>query len=111
MATKEEVFDRAVDLVAGGDLEGAVEAYREAIGLDPDYVDAWEALALAYNQLQHHDRAIEAGKRLCELAPDDVLAHTTLSRIYQAAGLVPEAEAESAKARMLDWKRQLKGES
>ncbi len=110
MATKEELFDQAVDLVADGRLEEAVKAYREAIGLDPDYADAWQALALAYNELHQYDGAIEAGKRLCELTPDDVLAHTTLSRIYQAAGMVPEAEAEGAKARMLDWKRQLKGE-
>ena len=41
-------------------------------------------------------------------APDDVLAHTTLSRIYQAAGMIAEAEAEGGKARILDWKRQLK---
>jgi hypothetical protein len=51
---------------------------------------------------------LEAAKRLCELTPDDVLAHTTLSRIYQAAGMVPEAEAAGAQARILDWKRQLK---
>ena len=27
---------------------------------------------------------------------------------YQRKGMIPEAEAEGAKARMLDWKRQLK---
>jgi len=108
MPTKEELFDRAVDHVADGELDKAVEAYREAIAIDPEYADAWQALALAYNDLNQHERAIEAAKRLCELTPDDVLAHTTLSRIYQAAGMVPEAEAEGAKARMLDWKRQLK---
>jgi len=49
----------------------------------------------------------KAAKRLVELSPDDTLAHTTLSRFYQAAGRIPEAEAEGAKARILDWKRQL----
>jgi tetratricopeptide (TPR) repeat protein len=58
--------------------------------------------------LGRHARAIEAGKKLCELTPDDVLAHTTLSRLYQAAGLIAEAEAEGGKARILDWKQQLK---
>ena len=108
MPTKEDLFDRAVDLVADGNLEEAVKVYREALALDPGYADAWQALALAHNDLGQHDQAIEAARRLCELTPDDVLAHTTLSRIYQAAGRVPEAEAEGAKARMLDWKRQLK---
>ncbi len=108
MASKEDLFDRAVDLVADGDAEGAVVAYREAIALDPSFADAWQGLALALNDLGRHPEAIEAGKKLCELAPDDTLAYTTLSRIYQAAGMIAEAEAEGGKARILDWKRQLK---
>ena len=108
MASKEELYDRAVDLVAEGLSAQAVEVYREAIALDPDFADAWQGLALACQALARHEEAIAAAKRLCVLMPDDVLAHTTLSRIYQAADMVPEAEAAGAQARMLDWKRQLK---
>lgn len=109
MADKWELFDAAVDLVAAGDLEGAVAKYREAIALDDAFADGWQGLALALQDLGRFDEAIEAGQRLCELTPDDVLAHTTLSRIYQAAGKIAEAEAEGGKARILDWKRQLAG--
>jgi hypothetical protein len=42
-----------------------------------------------------------------ELTPDDTLAHTSLSMFYQRKGMIAEAEAEGAKARVLDWKRQL----
>ena len=108
MADKWDLFDRAVDLVAEEKLDDAVKTYEEAIALDPDFADAWQGLALALNELGRHEQAIEAGKKLCELTPDDVLAHTTLSRLYQAAGMIPEAEAEGGKARLLDWKRQLK---
>lgn len=108
MADKWDLFDRAVDLVAEERLDDAVKTYEEAIALDPDFADAWQGLALALNELGRHEQAIEAGKKLCELTPDDVLAHTTLSRLYQAAGKIAEAEAEGGKARILDWKRQLK---
>jgi len=108
MADKWDLFDRAVDLVAEEKLDDAVKTYQEAIALDADFADAWQGLALALNDLGRHQEAIEAGKKLCELTPDDVLAHTTLSRLYQAAGMIPEAEAEGGKARLLDWKRQLK---
>jgi tetratricopeptide (TPR) repeat protein len=107
MATTEELYDEAIDLFGDGKLDEAIAKYREALVIDPQYVDAWHGLAMAYNELGQHAEAIEAGKKLCELTPDDVLAHTSLSRFYQAAGMVPEAEAEGAKARMLDWKRQL----
>jgi tetratricopeptide (TPR) repeat protein len=107
MATKEELYDEGIDLFGDGKLDDAIAKYREALAVDPGYVDAWHGIAIAYNELGQHAEAIEAGKKLCELTPDDVLAHTSLSRFYQAAGMVPEAEAEGAKARMLDWKRQL----
>jgi tetratricopeptide (TPR) repeat protein len=105
--TKEELYDRAVDLIAEDQVEEAIAAYRAAIEIDDTFADAWQGLSLALNDLGRHTEAIEAAKRLTELTPDDVLAHTTLSRMYQAANMVPEAEAAGAKARMLDWKRQL----
>jgi tetratricopeptide (TPR) repeat protein len=108
MADKYDLYDQAVDLVAEGKMDEAIARYREAIALDAEFADGWQGLALALTQLDRHGEAIEAAKRLCELTPDDVLAHTTLSRIYQAAGMVPEAEAAGAQARVLDWKRQLK---
>src|SRR5262249_62240834 len=109
MPDKYELYDQAVDLVAEGKTEEAVVRYREAIALDATFADSWQGMALALNDLGRHAEAIDAAKRLCELTPDDVLAHTTLSRMYQAANMIPEAEAAGAKARVLGWKRQLEG--
>jgi tetratricopeptide (TPR) repeat protein len=108
MSSKDELYDRATDLFGDGKPEEAIAVYREALAIDPQFADAWHGLGMALSEVGRHDEAIEAGKRLCELSPDDTLAHTTLSRFYQAAGRIPEAEAEGAKARILDWKRQLR---
>src|SRR5438552_5152362 len=67
MASKEELYDRAIDLFADGKLDEAVETYRAAIALDPAYSDAWHGLAMAYSELKQHDKAVEAGRRLVEL--------------------------------------------
>ena len=81
--------------------------YKEALALDPAFADAIHGLAMAYADKGMFEEAIEYGRRLVELTPDDTLAHTSLSMFYQRRGMIQEAEAEGAKARMLDWKRQL----
>ncbi|MBX3024743.1 tetratricopeptide repeat protein [bacterium] len=108
MPTKEELFDRAVDAVADGDLETAVRVYREALAIDPDYADVLEGLSMALADLGRFDEAIAAAVRVAELQPDEILSYTNVSRIYQKVGDVPRAEEWAAKGRMLDWKQQLK---
>jgi tetratricopeptide (TPR) repeat protein len=107
MASKDELYDRAVDFVADGNLDEAITTYEQALVIDPGFTDAMHGIAMAYADKGDFERAIEWGKKLVELTPDDTLAHTSLSMFYQRAGMIPEAEAEGAKARVLDWKRQL----
>lgn len=108
MGSKEDHYEAGVDLFGEGKVDEAIAEYKDALAIDPDYVDALHGLAMAYASNEAHDEAIAVGQRICELTPDDVLAHTSLSMLYQKKGMIPEAEAEGAKARMLDWKRQLK---
>jgi len=104
----EEHYYAALDLMADGDLEKAVAAYQESLAADPTYTEAMHGLARVLQDLQRYDEAIEMAKRIAELDPDDVLAHTSLSVLYQKKGMIAEAEAEGAKARVLGWKQQLK---
>jgi superkiller protein 3 len=108
MASAEELYDRAVDCVADGDLEAAVTAYQHALDIDPHFADAWEGLSMALADLGRFDEAIRAAERVVELVPDELLSYTNISRIHQKAGDVPKAEEWAAKGRMLDWKQQLK---
>src|SRR2546429_3552417 len=101
MASKEELYDRAIDLFADGKLDEAVETYRAAIALDPAYSDAWHGLAMAYSELKQHDKAVEAGRRLRGLGPRDPPRPTRLSRFFPAAGMIAAAAARSAKAGMV----------
>jgi tetratricopeptide (TPR) repeat protein len=109
--SRQEAEDRyyvALDLMADGNLEEAVAAYRESLAIDPTFTEAMHGLARALQDLQRYDEAIETAQKITELDPDDVLAHTSLSVLYQKKGMIPEAEAEGAKARVLGWKQQLK---
>jgi tetratricopeptide (TPR) repeat protein len=108
MATVDELYDRAVDAIADGDLEAAVAAYREALEIDANFADGWEGLSMALTDLGRFDEAIAAAERVVEIMPDELLSYTNISRVYQKAGDVPKAEEWAAKGRMLDWKQQLK---
>jgi tetratricopeptide (TPR) repeat protein len=104
----EDHYYAALDLMGDGQLEKAVTAYEESISADPTFTEAMHGLARALQDLQRYDEAIAVSQRITELDPDDVLAHTSLSVLYQKKGMIPEAEAEGNKARILGWKQQLK---
>ncbi len=104
----EDHYYAALDLVLEGKHEQAVEEYRKSLAADPAFTDALHGLSRSLQDLNRLDEAIEVSKRISDLDPDDVLAHTSLSILYQKKGMIPEAEAEGNKARVLGWKQQLK---
>ena len=104
----EDHYYAALDRVAEGHHEQAVAEYKKSLAADPNFTDALHGLSRALQDLNRLDEAIEIAKRISEVDPDDVLAHTSLSILYQKKGMVPEAEAEANKARVLGWKQQLK---
>lgn len=107
-ADAEDHYYAALDLYADGNAEDAIARYREAIAADPTFADALHGLARVYQDLSRFDEAIEVARQIATVDPDDVLAHTSLSILYQKKGMIEEAEAESNKARILGWKQQLK---
>jgi tetratricopeptide (TPR) repeat protein len=104
----EDCYYSALDHYAEGRLRDAIADYEAAIAADPTFLDAMHGLARAYQDSEEFDKAIAVAHRITEQDSDDVLAHTSLSILYQRKGMVPEAEAEAAKARVLGWKQQLK---
>jgi Flp pilus assembly protein TadD len=107
-AAAEHHYYAALDLVAEGHHEQAVAEYEKSLTADSTFTEAMHGLARALQDLNRLDEAIAVANRIAELDPDDVLAHTSLSVLYQKKGMVPEAEAEGNKARILGWKQQLK---
>lgn len=103
----EDHYYAALDLFAEGKQEAAVAEYERCLQLDPAHAEALHGLARAYQDMDRFDDSITVSKRLVELDPDDILAHTSLSIAYQKKGMIPEAEAAANQARILGWKKQL----
>ena len=104
----EDHYYAALDLFAEGKQEAAAAEYERCLQLDPSHSEALHGLARAYQDMNRFDDSIAASKRLVELDPDDILAHTSLSIAYQKKGMIPEAEAAANQARILGWKKQIR---
>ncbi len=104
----EQKYHHALDLIASGDPTAAAATFREALALDPYLLDAMHGLIRALQDAGEYDQAVLAAQQLIDRNPDDPLAHTSLSILYQHKGMVPEAEAEALKAKLLGWKQELR---
>jgi Flp pilus assembly protein TadD len=104
----EEHYYAALDRISDGEQEKALAEYKKSLSVDPTFTEAMHGMARCLQDLNRLDEAITVALRIAELDPDDILAHTSLSVLYQKKGMVPEAEAEGNKARVLGWKQQLK---
>ena len=89
--TAEDHYYAALDLYAEGHHQEAIGEYEAAIVAYPSFLDAMHGLARVYQDTEQFDKAIAVANRIAELDPDDVLAHTSLSILYQCTRMVPEA--------------------
>ena len=97
----DDLFDDANGDLAVGHLEEAVEKYRRCVDLDPEFFDAWHALAMTLMKTGRLKEAIGAGLKATTLKPNDLLAWTALSQMYVQDGQIGEAEDAKGKARIL----------
>ena len=106
--TKEEIFEQAVEAFGDDKLDEAIDLYRKALEIDPNYQDVLHGLGMALHNHGKFDEAVAVAKRLIEIDNDDVLAHTSLSMFYQAQGKIEEAEKEGNVAKIMGWKHDLR---
>jgi len=95
---------RGNTLRAGGDIGGAIDAYRVAIGLAPDDVAAHNGLGIALRELGDLDRAVEAFRTAIRFAPASAAAHHNLANTLHAQDALAAAVAGYRDAIALDPK-------
>ncbi len=104
----ESLYYSALDALAEGRLEAAAEDFRAALAADPTFLDAQHGLIRALQDAGAYDEGLAAARALAAQAPDDVLAYTAMSILYQHKGMIPEAEEAATRAKLLGWKQQLR---
>jgi tetratricopeptide (TPR) repeat protein len=107
--TVDELLERALDCMVEGDPAGAAMAFEQALALDPRHSEARHGLVRALEDAGRADEALRLVEQMIAEDPEDVLAVTRLSMLYQHRGMIAEAEAAAARAKVLGWKQELRG--
>lgn len=108
MDETKSLYQEAISFFKQNDLERAGELLEKALKIDPKGEDFLEALGVIYGKDNKFQEAIVLMKKLVELNPDHVMAHSNLSQFYMRLGMIHEAEVEQAEARRLSWKAELR---
>ncbi len=104
----EQLYYDALDRLAEGDPAEAASGFRATLAADPGFLDARHGLIRALQDSRAYEEALGEAQALAAQAPEDVLALTAISILYQHLGRIPEAEAAGTRAKLLGWKQQLR---
>ncbi len=110
-ASADGCIDAALDAMAAGNAAAAVTLFEQALAATPDNAEAMHGLVRALEDSGRVDEALLLAHKLTLRDPEDVLALTRLSMIYQHQGRIEEAEAAAMRAKLLGWKLELRAGS
>lgn len=99
------LLEEALGIFAESDESQAVPLLEAAISKDPMLADAYESLGVILSRLGRHDEAISVMLRLTEVAPEEPMAHTNLSRFFMLQGDKDTAEKHMGEATRLNMLR------
>jgi tetratricopeptide (TPR) repeat protein len=80
--TAEEIYGAGVALYDSGEYEKAIEAYKRAIHLNPDFEESYYRLGMAYSSLGRYKEAVEAYNRAVRLKPDYAAVYENLGHAF-----------------------------
>ncbi len=76
----------------------AVEAYKQAIRLKPDFAAAYHNLGYVYDELGRYKEALESYKHAVQLTPNDAGMYSNMAVTYRKMGRYKEAVASCKQA-------------
>jgi Flp pilus assembly protein TadD len=104
----DDLYQQGFRRFAARDYDGAIAMLAQALERNPRSADVLRTIAMAHFRKGEFEQAVAYGRQLAEVEPDDIMSHSSLSLFLMKAGRIQEAEDAQAKARTLEWKRQLK---
>ncbi len=75
-------FNAGVGKLNKNDVEGAIKSFETAVLINPNRVEAYKTLGIAYTRMDDLEKAKENFKKVLELEPDNKDAINGLAAIY-----------------------------
>jgi tetratricopeptide (TPR) repeat protein len=94
MTQADELLQQGISAQQSGDLQTAIESYRKALALRPDFGQAHANLGAALSAAGQFDEAITEDKRAIELVPDKTSVRMNLGLAYYKKGDCENATPE-----------------
>ncbi len=94
----QELFDLAVKRFTDDAEDEATVLLEQAVAVCPGFADAYESLGVILGRLGRFEEALEWMRRLLDIDPTSVMAHTNASLYLMRLGRIEEAEREKALA-------------
>ncbi len=95
-------FNNAQDLHEKGNLAGAIDLYKKALKIEPNFPEAEYQCGIAYLALDKRDEAEKSFRKAVELRPEWTLAMTSLGSLLVQNDKFTEADRILSKALELD---------
>jgi protein O-GlcNAc transferase len=89
---KESYFELGMKELVAGNIEKAIEAFQQAVKLEPADSKIYSILGIAYGLLQDYDKAREAYEKAIALNPNNADVLNNLAALTHYAG-IPKAAA------------------
>lgn len=95
-------FEKGVKAAEKSDSEGAIEHFRKAVEIAPDYMEAHNNLGARLLKAGQAKDAVPHLERAVELDPGSSMAFGNLAAAYMLTGRLPDAERAARQAERLD---------
>jgi len=103
----ESHYLKANRAIIAGDLPGAIQSYKDALAVDPNYADALGDCGSALALEQDWQGAAQMFERAIQVRPDDSLCHTNYARVLMELGKPDQARKELEQAFRIDSKNRV----
>lgn len=77
------LYSKGIDESQNGNLEKAIDCFKKAVKLDPQFAFAWDNLGICYRKLNKYDEALDAYKKSLAIDPMGAMPLQNIAIVYQ----------------------------